>query len=155
MTQEQFQAQMRKFNEELTMLNTPIRKKQEQYETEMGEIRATIQEISAKLDHGRLNTAMIQEELHLHKASEPKGEGKQAEREIWGAEHQAIRERLRSQDRINLMQRDLYNQAKVHLQQVRNAWYELEKMRKANATMIWEKQHAFILANPREKVEAA
>lgn len=152
MTQEQFNAQMRKFNEELTALNAPIRAKQQEYETEMGNIRISIAELNAKIDHGRRNTAAIQDELHDHKATQPHGEGMQAERETWGMEHQAIRERLRSQDRINLINRDAYNQAKVHLQQLRAAWYELEKMRKANATRIWEKQHALILANPKDQM---
>lgn len=152
MTQEQFQAQMRKFNEELTALNAPIREKQHQYETEMGNIRISIAELNARIDHGRHITAGIQEELHAHKASKPKGEGKQAEREAWGAEHQAIRERLCSQERINLINRDTYNQAKIHLQQLRNAWYDLEKVRQSNAKMIWNKQHALIIANPKDNL---
>lgn len=153
MTQEQFNAQMRKFNEELTILNTPIRQKQEQYETEMANIRISIQEASAKVDHGKRLVNDMHEELHAHKFSLPKGEGHTEEREAWAQEHEAIRARLKSQDRINLIHRDNLNQLKVHHAQLKAAWSELERLRKANATMVWEKQHQFVIANPKDTME--
>ena len=153
MTQEQFKEQMLKFNEELTALNTPIRVKQQEYEKQFNDLRKDKEQYNFNIDQERHRVFEIQEELRQHKECKPIGEGMEAEREVWRVEYEQLHERLNDSNRKIFVIRDCYNQTKLQIADVRAAWCELERMRKANATRIWNEQHAFILDNPKDQIE--
>lgn len=144
---------MRKFNEELTALNTPIRVKQQEYEKQLDDLRKDKEQYNFNIDQERRRVFEIQEELRQHKECKPICEGMDEDKAMWRVEHEQLHERLNDSNRKIFVMRDCYNQTKLQIAEVRAAWWELERMRKANATMIWEKQHAFILANPKDSME--